>query len=268
MQTGILKYEQNNIHVNRLGQGRQLLFAFHDLGQQASFFRPLERALGHRYTIIAIELPGSGISEWTTSHIDKLALVTVMERFKLEFKVDKFDIAAIGLGALYALSLMEQRSEWIDKVLLFAPEGLRRSSWQHLATMHFWAKNKIQAAVHDPSLMEKKMRPLLNWGLLKKDWLPAIERYVSDGSYRGKLDKVFPLHFKLVPEIQKVRWNVKKDKIEVHIFCAEDQLTMKKDAFKFARKQDKTSVAFLPAEDLRNEQLILDKIEVILNPAR
>ncbi len=266
MQSGVLKYEQNSIHVTRLGQGKQLLFAFHGFEQQASFFLPLERALGHRYSIIAIALPGLGISEWTTKSIDKLALVTIIERFKLEFKVEKFDIVALGLGALYALSLIEQRSEWIEKVVLFAPEGLRRSSWQHLATMHFWAKSKIQSAVAQPEQKEKKLKGLLNWGFLKKDWMPALERYINNPQLKAKWDTVFPLHYKLVPEIQKVRWNVKKDKLEVHIFCAEDNLLMKKDAFKFAKKQDQSHVVFLPAQDFENDKLLLEKVEDILNP--
>lgn len=268
MQTGILRYEQNSIHVSRFGQGERLLFAFHDLGQDASSFLPMERALGHRYSIIALELPGLGLSEWTTKHIDKLALVTIVERFKLEFKVDRFDMVAKGLGALYALSLMEQRSEWIGKVVLFAPEGLRRSSWQHLATMHLWAKRKIQGAAYDPSLKDRKLRTLLGWGLLKKEWMPAVEQYISDENYRDLWNKAFPLHFKLVPEIQKVRWNVKKNGLEVHIFCAEDQFTMKKDAFKFAKKQDHTFVTFLPPDDLNKVELLLDKAGDILNPTR
>lgn len=249
-----------------MGRGSQLLFAFHDFGQHANVFLPLERELGHKYTIIAIEIPGLGHSVWQQKQVDKLALVTIMERLKLEFKVEKFDLLAIGFGSLYALSLIEQRSEWIEKVVLFAPDGLRRSSWQSAATRHFLAKGKIKAAIADPAKAEQKLKGLISWGILKKEWIAALTDYIKDETIRKTWNQVYPLHYKLVPEIQKVRWNVKKHKVEVHIYCPEMALVLKKDAFKFAKKQDFTSVQLLPESDLKNTSTLMQLSEAIFNP--
>lgn len=249
-----------------MGRGSQLLFAFHDFGQHADVFLPLERELGHKYTIIAIEIPGLGHSVWQQKQVDKLALVTIIERLKLEFKVEKFDLLAIGFGSLYALSLIEQRSEWIEKVVLFAPDGLRRSSWQSAATRHFLAKGKIKAAIADPAKAEQKLKGLINWGIIKKEWTVPLTNYIKDETARNAWNQVFPLHYKLVPEIQKVRWNVKKNKLEVHIYCPEMALVLKKDAFKFAKKQDFTSVQLLPEEDLKNTTTLMQLSEAIFNP--
>ncbi|OJV53026.1 MAG: hypothetical protein BGO31_04540 [Bacteroidetes bacterium 43-16] len=266
MQTGVLKYENNTLQVNRLGQGKQLLFAFHDFGQHAEVFAPLERALGHRYTIIAIEIPGLGHSIWQQKQVDKLALVTIIERFKLEFKVEKFDLLALGFGALYALSLMEQRSEWIEKVVLFAPDGLRRSSWQSLATRHFYAKGRIKAAIAQPEKAAQKLKGIRNWGILKKEWTAPLDDYIKNDTVRSSWNQVYPLHYKLVPEIQKVRWNVKKNKIELHMYCPEHALVLKKDALKFAKKQDFTVVNLLPEADFENIPGLLNLSEAIFNP--
>lgn len=249
-----------------MGRGSQLLFAFHDFGQHADVFLPLEQELGHKYTIIAIEIPGLGHSVWQQKQIDKLALVTIIERFKLEFKVEKFDLLAIGFGSLYVLSLIEQRSEWIEKVVLFAPDGLRRSSWQSAATRHFLAKGKIKAAIAEPAKSEQKLKGLISWGIIKKEWIAALTDYIKNETVRNTWNQVFPLHYKLVPEIQKVRWNVKKNKLEVHIYCPEMALVLKKDAFKFAKKQDFTSVQLLPEADLKNTTTLMQLSEAIFNP--
>lgn len=251
-----------------MGRGSQLLFAFHDFGQHADVFLPLEQEIGHKYTIIAIEIPGMGHSIWQQKQVDKLALVTIMERFKLEFKVEKFDLLAIGFGALYALSLIEQRSEWIGKVVLFAPNGLRRNSWQSAATRHFLAKGKIKAAIAEPAKTEQKLKGLINWGILKKEWLPPLTGYIKDETVRNTWNQVYLLHYKLVPEIQKVRWHVKKNKLEVYIYCPEMALVLKKDALKFAKKQDFTSVQLLPESDLKNTNTLMQLSAAIFNPGQ
>lgn len=266
MQTGVIRFQDNALHVRRLGRGDALLFAFHGAGQKAQLFDSLERTIGHKYTIIAVELPGAGLSQWREPYVEKIALVTIVERFKLEQKVERFSVLAFGIGSLYALTLLEQRSSWVEQVLLFAPDGLKRRSWQSVVIRHFWAKSRVQKAIAHPGQATKLLQGLQRWGIIKKDWQPEISRFVTDAAFRELWQRLYPVHYKLVPEIQKVRWQVKKDKVAVHIFCPEDKPTMKKDAFQFAKKQDFTQVEFWPPEDFNNTTLVLQKAADILNP--
>lgn len=257
MQTGVLTYEDNKIHVLRMGKGKQLLFVFHDIDQSSSDFQSLDAALGEHYSIIAIDLPGLGQSEWNATKLYKVAVITSVERFKLEFEVDKFSILAIGLGGLYALSLLEQRSEWIEKVLLWSPMGLRRSSWQQKAIITWWTKNKLQKI--NANEVAAKTKALVNWGVLKKDWLPELAAFATNDKLKNLWLKIFPITYPLVPEIQKVRWQVKKNGVEMAIYCSDTALTMKKDAFNFAKRQDKVNLYLQPAAQVTDHDYILEQ---------
>jgi pimeloyl-ACP methyl ester carboxylesterase len=257
MVTGVMTYEENKIHVLRLGKGKQLLFAFHDIEDDASYFESLENTLGGQYSIIAIDLPGLGKSEWKGIKMNKVALITAVERFKLEFDVEKFSILAIGLGALYALSTLEQRSEWVEKVMLWSPMGLRRSSWQQKATVTWWSKNKLQQIKANE--VTAKTKSLVSWGILKKDWLPEFTSFAADENLSQLWQQVFPLTYPLVPEIQKVRWQVKKHGLQMAIYCSDTALTMKKDAVKFAKRQDKVSLHFESPQQIYDRNYILQR---------
>lgn len=249
IQTGILKYRENSIHVTRMGQGKELLFAFHDFNHGVELFKPIANEFSKKYTIIAIDLPGFGQSEWKDKVIDKEALVTIIERFKLEFKVDKFDILAQGLGSLFALTLIEQRAEWIRKVLLFDPEGMRRASWMRIATKHFMTKNRVKKAAEFPEQREKIINQLAGWGLLKRDWIPEMDSYLSDSKVRETWNIIFPLFRRLVPEIQRVRYLVHKNEVHLQLFVSDHKLTLKKDSFKFAKKQKTVFLDFTTPEE-------------------
>ena len=232
-----------------MGQGKELLFAFHDFENGVEIFEPISKGLSQKYTIIAIDLPGFGQSVWNDKVINKEALVTIIERFKLEFKVETFDILAQGLGSLFALTLIEQRGEWIGKMLLFDPEGMRRASWQRIATKHFLTKGKIKKAAEFPEKREKIIHQLAGWGIIKRDWIPEMEPYLSSFNIRKKWDIIFPLLHQLVPEIQRVRYLVHKNKIHLQLYVSDHKLTLKKDSFKFAKKQTTVFLDFTTEEE-------------------
>lgn len=61
---GYTRLPQGNLYVEQHGEGRTLL-CIHGLGGGAHFFAPLRVALGHRCHVVAIDLPGSGLSPAT-----------------------------------------------------------------------------------------------------------------------------------------------------------------------------------------------------------
>ncbi|HTO16003.1 MAG TPA: alpha/beta fold hydrolase [Edaphocola sp.] len=266
MQQGKLTIEDSIWNLIRMGNGKELLFVFHDFDQSSAYYTSLEPALGHKFTIIAIDLPGFGLSEWHQKKINKKTLLVLIERLKLEFKAEKINIAGIGFGSLYVMTLLEQRSEWIEKALIIAPLGLKRNSWETAVLFNFLGKRKIKQAIQNPEQLERYMKPLLKWYFLRKEDLPELDRYIRDVSYSELLNKTFPQHYPLVPEIQKVKWNIKKWKTALTIYCDEGKPFQLKNAKTLTQKTNTVNLEKFTREQKMDKSWLMSTIEQHFNP--
>ena len=59
-----LNYRQSVISYLRLGTGSRLLICFHGFGDHAVIWRNLEKKMGRKFTLIAIDLPFHGHTDW------------------------------------------------------------------------------------------------------------------------------------------------------------------------------------------------------------
>ncbi len=64
MRDVFLSWSQSIIHYSVGGSGDRLLFCFHGYGENAATFSFLEKAIGHLFTIVAIDMPFHGQTDW------------------------------------------------------------------------------------------------------------------------------------------------------------------------------------------------------------
>ena len=64
MESHFIRWRSSTIHYNRLGHGSEWLFCFHGYGEQGSSFDLFEELLGDAYSLIAIDLPFHGQTDW------------------------------------------------------------------------------------------------------------------------------------------------------------------------------------------------------------
>src|SRR5882724_5510260 len=64
MQSLFLTYKSSHIHYQRTGNGRRPLIAFHGYSDSANSFNLLEEYMGNDYTLIAIDMPFHGKTDW------------------------------------------------------------------------------------------------------------------------------------------------------------------------------------------------------------
>ena len=82
-----------NLHYLQYGNGPRLLLAFHGYGHDATSFEVLIPFLQERYTILCIDLPHHGQTDWAsgkTLSITALAALTA-EKNALEARLQKID---------------------------------------------------------------------------------------------------------------------------------------------------------------------------------
>src|ERR1035437_4038700 len=61
---GTVSYQQSTFHFHQFGNGAKLLLCFHGYGEMAGSFLFLEKSLGKEYTMIAIDFPFHGKTNW------------------------------------------------------------------------------------------------------------------------------------------------------------------------------------------------------------
>lgn len=238
MQSGKISYQDNILHFARYGNGPALLLAFHDQGQDQSFIKPLAAQLGGRYTIISFDLPGHGQSQWK-SPMDKTALVTITERFKLEFNAEKLDILACGSGGRFALTLAEQRSEWIHTIWLFDPEGLYHLPWYSAHTRSVPGKGLHRFFAANPKRAIAILNTLSSIRLVRKDNVAFMQEELSRTDRNPATEQLWAFSKDIIPEPDKVRWQIKKHNIQVRLHTSD---IPQKRALTFAKKLDMVQV--------------------------
>lgn len=235
-QTGILKYQNSEINCIKYGIGKKLAVAFHGLGSDATFWSSLADLIDKDYTVIAIDLPGFGKTIWREQFLTKTALVTLVERFKEEFKVEKLTILGYSIGAKLALTMVEQRPEWIDKLLIFAADGLKKNFWYKLATRSAFGKALFERVMNNPELLIRRINSFQKIKIVPKKTGKFVKMILNNEAMIKQVHFVWPNLSQVDPELPKVRWNIKKENIPTDIFLGDqDQLFNIKDAKKFAK---------------------------------
>lgn len=250
MHSGNLSYQDNTLHFARYGTGKRLVLAFHDLGQDSSVFASLEKVAGNVYSIIAIDLPAHGKTYWTDA-MSKQALVTISERFKLEFDVEQMSLLGLGTGGRFALTLAEQRSEWIDRILVWGTEGWLRAPWFGMETRNPLGAKLFRRMAAHPQKQLQTLGSLQKTGLVRKSSIAYMQHLLNNAARQALLEQVWPLTRHIVAENDKVRWQLKKYEIALTLLVPEDTAPYAlKKAAQFTRKLPAATVEKTAPEHL------------------
>ncbi len=218
VQSGILKYHDNEIHCLRTGNGPKVIIAFHGFGQVAAAFMPLSRHLPDDYTLVAIDLPGHGRSNWKDKYMRKKDLMAVVEGIKNDFAVERFSLLGNSIGSRVCLNIAEQQPNWVDKMVLLAPDGLDKNRWYRLATRNILGKAIFKSVLNKPEMWLKLLNPLQRYKIIAPSRFRFIQHYLSDTAAREKAAYVWPVTSKLVTHPDVVKWRLNKYKVGVDIF--------------------------------------------------
>jgi pimeloyl-ACP methyl ester carboxylesterase len=164
MQTGYYPLKNSRIHYRRWGTGSRLVFAFHGYGESAAAFTFLGEAIGDDFTVVAIDLPFHGQTEWNDGLLfdprDLLFLLQAIEAAlsspqpapasgdppssltpqpadvpsPLTPYLPGWWLLGYSMGGRIALQLLQDSPQLVDKLVLLAPDGLKLNPWYWLST--------------------------------------------------------------------------------------------------------------------------------------
>jgi pimeloyl-ACP methyl ester carboxylesterase len=136
-----LLFRSSRIHYYCWGSGPRLLFGFHGYGESAASFAFLGDALGEApgryYTLVAIDLPFHGETDWKEGlFFDPLWLPGLLTEIatRLPGRLADWWLLGYSMGGRIALQLLGDSPSNIQKIVLLAPDGLKVNLWYWIAT--------------------------------------------------------------------------------------------------------------------------------------
>lgn len=168
-----LEYKNARIHCLHFGHGPELLIALHGFGDRARMFAVLAEALAPNYTVVAVDLPFHGQTEWPFDSFQKTDLIAIVRMILHREKRERFALMGFSFGARLAQALLPEFIDRLDKLYLLSPDGINTRG--------------MRTAVHTPAAI----RRLLYRALRRPEWFLTLVRL------GGRLRLVPPLiqHF-------------------------------------------------------------------------
>lgn len=183
-----IPFQRSSIHYLRWGEGPEWLFCFHGYGEDAGSFAFLPDTLGERFTIIAIDLPFHGRTDWQEElQFTPEQLVGLIHQIK---PADQpMHLLGYSMGGRVVLQLLGMIPGEIRKILLVAPDGLHRNPWQKIATQTRMGNRLFYWLMKHPLPMLAPLDLAAKAGLYNRNLLRFIHYYLDDAGQRTLLYK-------------------------------------------------------------------------------
>ncbi len=140
MRSFFLELNGANIHCLRFGEGPQLLVALHGFGDRARLFAILEEALSERYTVVAIDLPFHGQTEWPKRTFSKSDLLAVVRQIMHREGAERLSLMGYSFGARLVQAMLPDLLPQLDKLYLLAPDGIRTKGMSAAVRTPMWVR--------------------------------------------------------------------------------------------------------------------------------
>ncbi len=224
-------------HFEVFGNGENFMLGFHGFGRNCEDFKVLEPALGHRYKIISFDLICHGESSHPKaseeSNFDEEGLKIFVLDVCKHFNIDRFSILAYSLGGKLGLKIIELFPEKIDRILLFAPDGVKISKLYQFAvkTMIGRAIFRIFIFVPQPFfavLWLLKMTKIIRGTLFK-----FLHFQMESRVRRNHILNAWYFFRQIEPDLEKFTKEVNERKLSIHAFFGRHDAVI---PVKFARR--------------------------------
>jgi pimeloyl-ACP methyl ester carboxylesterase len=228
MQSHYINHKNSTIHYRQFGVGPKLLFCFHGYGRESYTFSFLERTLGNVFTIIAIDIPYHGLTEWKEELIFK---PTYLTQFLLDIRNAlrkenmKFSLLGFSMGGRIALYLTQLLPDKVERLILLAPDGLSFNFWRWLGSETWLGGNLLHYTINNPGWIKWLISKAEKWRVIHRSLADFIGYYIYDDEHLMTLYQRWISMRKFSPSLSKLKGLIRKNKISVRmLFGAFDRV--------------------------------------------
>lgn len=211
-----LRFRNSIIHYTRWGSGPEWLFCFHGYGEDSSSFRFLEKTLEEQYTVIAIDLPFHGRTQWREGlSFEPAELLNIIHQIRPQGQ--GFHLLGYSMGGRVSLQLLQLAPNDIKSVLLVAPDGLHKKIWQRLATGTRLGKRIFTQVMNRPEWLLAALDGAATLGLYNRNLLKFVHHYLDDAPQRELLYQRWLTLRRFKPDRKLAKKIIRQNRIPVQL---------------------------------------------------
>ncbi|MDR3715674.1 MAG: alpha/beta hydrolase [Puia sp.] len=271
MQSFFLTYRSSRIHFLQGGHGDKILLCFHGYGETAASFAFLEGPLGTAFTLLAIDLPFHGKTEWNEGMSFSMeSLLEILQGIELlkdladgtgtptpGKKQARILLTGFSMGGRIALSLLEKIPDRVEKIILLAPDGLTVNPWYWLATQTRPGNRIFRYTMKHPGWFFLVLRIGNLLGAVNPSVYKFTRNYVDNPAVREALYHRWTVLRNFRPDIPVITSLVRERRIPVRLLYGQyDRIIRSGKGERFKKNIDPFGELFLLPS---GHQLLLEK---------
>ncbi|MEN9298197.1 MAG: hypothetical protein RLZZ429_510 [Bacteroidota bacterium] len=228
-----IAYRHSRIHYHRFGSGPSPICCFHGYGEDGSRFKFFEKELGERYTLIAIDLPFHGQTEWKEGLLLKPEELLEIIQLTLP-KETKITLMGYSMGGRVCLQLLASFPAFFNKLVLIAPDGLHKNPWQRFSTQTLIGNRIFAFTMQHPGWLFSLMHLAGSLGLFNKSIIRFVHHYLDHADERNILYQRWTTMRMFRPSLKHLKKIIHKHSIPLHlIFGKYDRVIVPIHGYRF-----------------------------------
>ena len=242
MRSEFIRYKSSLVHYYFLDRGSRVMVCFHGYDESGSAFEIMKDVLPSASSVLAIDLPFHGKTEWDPATTFEAAvlweiLLSIFSKHrKMAFKLE---IAGFSMGGRIALSLLEHQPSNIERMVLLAPDGLKFNFWYWITTRTYGGQKLFRHTMKHPAWLLLAMRIGRKLGMINQSIFKFTYYHLKEPAGRKLLyDRWMAMRW-MRPEISNLKQKIRNQEIPVLlIYGSFDRIMPAASGKKFSQDTD------------------------------
>lgn len=253
MQSQYLPYKKSSIHYCLYGNGSKLLVCFHGYGKNAESFAFLEQGLGKDYTLVAIDMPFHGKTEWKEgllfAPLQLVEIINAITNQLINHSTNQpLNLLGYSMGGRVVLQLLDLIPSQVERAVLVAPDGLHKNKLYTFVTQTSAGNRLFKHAMHKPARLLWVLNHAERFKLAHSSVVKIGHYYLDDSHERIKLYDRWTTMRRFKPNLAQVRQQVMKHGIQVRfLFGRYDNIILSKHSHVFTGDTQHVQVSLINA---------------------
>lgn len=236
MNSHFIELGGSTFHYNQYGSGPNWIFCFHGYGESGDSFSLFEPYLGADSTLIAIDIPFHGKTEWNGPLLLEPALLIELINTITGNNQIRVTFFAYSMGGRIALRLFELIPNRINSMVLVAPDGLHQNKWQWFTTKTSLGNWIFKSTMQNPQWLFQLIKIAKFLKLLNPSISKFVHYYLDDAKERAELYKIWTTTRRFRPSLAILKPLIKAHKVPLQlIFGKYDRIILTKRGTHFSK---------------------------------
>ena len=230
-QSGFLAISKGTLHYWRYGEGPELFIALHGFGGDGRVFNALGNALQAHQSLVALELPWHGQTQWPAHSFGPEDFVEAIAKVLEITGQSRFSAIGFSFGGRLWLSTLETWAPVLDRLYLVSPDGIatRWKGWTEPLPVRM--RQQMARFIENP----KPALNLADW-LYRKQLLHRyghrfLHRHLPDPGRRQRLVQTWVAAARFPVRFARLRSYLKQSGLPVCVVIGESDPLIDRHAF-------------------------------------